>query len=124
MRVNVLRQVVTASLAMMALAGCATMEQPGPEASVDGWVLMDTAYRYEQGLGVERDLPRAFELYRQAARSGLPDAQYQLGLMYELGIGVDADIHEAQYWYQRAIDQGFCPGELRMPADVVTGPVP
>jgi len=122
--VCILKQMAAAGFTVIMLAGCATTEQAGPEASPDGWVLMDEAYRYEQGLGVERDLARAFALYRQAARSGLPDAQYQLGLMYELGIGVDANIHEAQYWYQRAIDQGFCPGELRMPGDLATEPAP
>ncbi len=61
---------------------------------------------------------RAFHWYLQAAEQGHADAQYQVGLMYELGQGVDKDIGEAELWYQRAVDQGYCPGELRDPADI------
>lgn len=106
--------------AAVLLMGCAT--GPSTEADHEGddpLSLMAQAYRYEQGVGVPRDVPKAFRIYREAAEGGLPDAQYQVGLMYELGLGVAADIHEAQYWYQRAIDQGFCPGELKAPADLV-----
>lgn len=107
------------------LPGCAPIttqpEQTSLEARAAGgdpWAMMQLGHRYEQGLGVTADPEQAFGWYRRAADTGLADAQYQIGLMYELGIGVEANIHEAEAWYGRAVGQGFCPSELRDPADI------
>ena len=55
---------------------------------------------YEQGLGVERDMNRAFYLFRWAARKGrIPQAMYNLGLMYMTGGEVwEQDMKEAEQW--------------------------
>ena len=62
---------------------------------------------YENGTGVPRDLARAFELYRVAARVGNnADAQYALARMYFEGRGVLHDYGLAVDWYLRAAEGG------------------
>ncbi len=43
---------------------------------------------YEMGRGVEKDIHRAAELYRQAAQGGMAAAQCNLGVLYREGLGV------------------------------------
>ena len=49
---------------------------------------------YEQGLGTERDLARAFELYSKAARQGEPRARRKLAHWKEVEKQVSADFGE------------------------------
>ncbi len=102
--------------------------EPGPcVAAVLGLLLValpagaDTAARelVRQAWQAQRSgySERALTLYRRAAEQGDPVAQYQLGLMYETGEGVAADADEAEYWYGRAVDQGYCPGEIPDPEE-------
>jgi len=46
---------------------------------------------YEQGIGVERDLPKAAKWFTEAANSGLAAAALRLGKMYWQGEGVKQD---------------------------------
>ncbi|MGO9864330.1 MAG: SEL1-like repeat protein [Terriglobales bacterium] len=46
---------------------------------------------YEQGIGVERDLPKASKWFTEAANSGLAAATLRLGKMYWKGEGVKQD---------------------------------
>ena len=62
-------------------------------------------YFYLEGLGVERDLSKAFEWTKKAAGHGDWDAQYNLASFYEEGIGTQADLDLAKYWYQQAAAQ-------------------
>lgn len=50
---------------------------------------------------------RAVELLRQAADSGDPEAQFELGRLYERGIGVKQDVDRATALYRQAADRGF-----------------
>uniref|UniRef100_UPI0035A02633 tetratricopeptide repeat protein n=1 Tax=Glaesserella sp. TaxID=2094731 RepID=UPI0035A02633 len=54
------------------------------------------AFMYFKGMGVEKDWDKAKALFEQSAAQGLPQAQYQLGLMLFFGknglsYGRDAD---------------------------------
>ena len=88
---------------------------------------------YEQGLGVEKDLKKAAELYDEARSRAVsrpiltpdedittialdrlwyiavykknPQAQYELGRRYETGDGVEKDEVRAAEWYSRAAEQ-------------------
>ena len=40
---------------------------------------------FENGTGVKKDLPLAQQWYERAAKEGLPDAMYELGVWYEDG---------------------------------------
>ena len=62
---------------------------------------------HEYGLGVDRDLAAAADLFRQAAGKGLDRAQYALGKMYRDGRGVDQDAKQAAHWFAQAAEQGM-----------------
>lgn len=65
------------------------------------------AYFYAEGIGVPKDLPKAFLLCSLAAEEGDATAQYRLGKMYETGSGTDADPKLAAQWYRRATEAGY-----------------
>ena len=62
-------------------------------------------YFYLEGLGVEKNLAKAFEWSKRGAEHGDRDAQYNLGCFYEEGTGTDADLGQAKYWYRQAAKQ-------------------
>ena len=52
------------------------------------------------------DYEAAYRLITPLAEGGLPEAQFNLGLMYEKGQGVHQDYAEALKWYRKAAEQG------------------
>lgn len=55
---------------------------------------------YALGLGVEKDLVRAFDWYLRSAMKGHPGAQSGIGWYYEEGLGMPApDLIRAYLWY-------------------------
>jgi TPR repeat protein len=65
-------------------------------------------YMYEMGLGTDKDVPHAVELYRSAANGGFQDAENMLGnLLATASDGLPQDDNEAVVWYRKAADQGF-----------------
>jgi len=61
---------------------------------------------YLRGLGVEKDIPQAVQLFQSAAAKGNGQAEFQLGLMFQKGVGVQQDYAQAMRWYEMAADQG------------------
>ena len=59
-----------------------------------------------KGEGVARDPAAAARWWRAAADQGLPQAQFNLGVLYEQGQGVTVDYVEAAKWYELAAAQG------------------
>ena len=57
----------------------------------------EAAAQYNAGIGFYStgNAPLAVELFRQAAKSGLPEAQYNLAVAYDLGAGVEQDMEKA-----------------------------
>jgi TPR repeat protein len=74
--------------------------------SEDAVALTELAARYQQGRGVKQDLPRAAQLYEQAAKLGNAEAQFNLGNLYLLGEGVPQDDDWAFTYYRAAARQG------------------
>lgn len=62
-------------------------------------------YFYYRGLGVEKDLTRAFDWTRRSAEHGDRDGQYNLATLYENGEGVEKDMDAAKRWYLLAAQQ-------------------
>ena len=62
---------------------------------------------YEAGRGVAQDYEAAVKWYTLAAKQGLADAQYNLGLMYENGRGAPQDHKAAVKWYRLAAERGL-----------------
>jgi uncharacterized protein len=61
---------------------------------------------YHEGLGVERDPPRAAAYFLSAAKKGHPNAQFMMGVAYEVGAGVAVDLMESGYWLTQAAGAG------------------
>ena len=62
--------------------------------------------RYENGLGVSKDMGEAVKWYRKAAEQGNAVAQFNLGRCYAHGEGVNEDMTEAVKWFRAAAEQG------------------
>lgn len=71
-------------------------------------------YLYENGLGVEKDLQHAVDLYVAAGTAGQPDAQFALGEMALAGEGVRQSSETALGWYKLAARQGHARAKLRL----------
>lgn len=65
----------------------------------------------ELGVGGDRDLTRAFELYELSAYRGNAEAMFHLGRMYMRGRGVGQDKSEGFRWMRRAHSAGHKPGK-------------
>lgn len=50
---------------------------------------------------------RTFNSTLKSARIGVPEAQYEVGLMYANGIGVERDFEQALVWIRQAADKGL-----------------
>lgn len=59
-------------------------------------------YFYYEGLGIEKNLEKAFYWTERAAKHGDRDGQNNLAWFYEDGIGVGIDLEQAKYWYKKA----------------------
>ncbi|MCZ7837065.1 tetratricopeptide repeat protein [Atlantibacter hermannii] len=55
---------------------------------------------YRLGMGVPKDMKKAFELYQIAAELGNTDAQVDLGDMYYYGEETFQSYDKANYWYE------------------------
>ena len=58
------------------------------------------------GTGVQKDMPKAVEWFRQSAEQGHVEAEAVLGYHYMQGLGVAQSYAEAARWSQRAADKG------------------
>lgn len=62
---------------------------------------------YEEGQGVEKDVAKAFEIYKRCANLGSELAMSCLGDMYENGVAVGQNYCVALCWYNKALDAGY-----------------
>src|SRR3989337_314459 len=67
------------------------------------------------------DYETAYRLIKPLAEQGLPEAQFNLGLMYDKGQGVPKDYAEAVKWYRKAAEQGFAEGQYNLGKIYYTG---
>ena len=63
-------------------------------------------YCYEYGIGVKKDVNKAFIHYQKSAEMNNPNGIYQVGYCYYLGIGVEIDMHKAFMYYLRSAKAG------------------
>lgn len=67
----------------------------------------DLAAIYTAGHGgVKQDFARAALWFKESAAQGVPNAQYNLGVLYHKGYGVDQDLDKALQLYRAASFQG------------------
>ncbi len=75
-----------------------------PAGAEDASVWFNKAVQYDlNGTG---DTTLAFAWYRRAADAGMPEAEFNVGVMLDSGRGVRADLAEAAIWYARAATHG------------------
>lgn len=68
----------------------------------------------EQGLGIERDIDAATELYRKAAQVGEMYGQYNLALMHMGRSDHPKDLQKAAKWMAKAAAQHYAPAQSRL----------
>ena len=67
-----------------------------------GKATYNLANLYYHGTKVPKDLPRASQLYHEAALKGHSEAQFTYAYMLEHGLGLPVDIRKAKQWYKEA----------------------
>lgn len=60
---------------------------------------------YLHGEYVEKDEQRAFQLFLVAAKMGVHEAMFTLGVLCEKGLGIVESPEQALFWYKRAAQQ-------------------
>ena len=63
-------------------------------------------FYYHGGLGLQKDMQRAVELYTEAAQLGSIEALFSIGSAYDLGKGAQQDKAKAAEFYRKAAMQG------------------
>ena len=87
------------------------MSKPGFSALIGVWLCLAAAvakadlYKANEALAA-KDLPRAFELYRELAQIGQPDSQGNLAIMYSNGEGVPRNNLLGYAWATIARENG------------------
>lgn len=79
---------------------------------------------YKCGIGVEQDHAVSVKWFRQAAKQGEADAQFNLGRLYASEVdgaykrarAAPANDVEALQWYQRSAEQGHTQAQVRLGA--------
>ena len=85
----------------LALVCLAASARPAPAADPSAWFAQ--AVRLDLG---SEGAAQAFALYRRAAEAGLPEAEFNVGVMLDSGRGTATDVAQAATWYARAAMHG------------------
>ncbi len=78
-------------------------------------------YYYEKGVGLDKDIDKAIELYSLSANQGNSDAQLVLALYYENGDSVPKDIDKAIELFTLSANQGNSDAQLVLAFHYETG---
>jgi TPR repeat protein len=68
--------------------------------------VIEMAKNYYWGRSVERNYPKAFQLFLKSAKAGNAESSRYLGLIYLSGNGVPKDLKESIKWFERASSLG------------------
>src|SRR5436309_302090 len=72
----------------------------------DKYAMNYLATYYENGVGTEKDLKKAFYWYQKAAENGNEGAMHNLAVCYSNGKGTEKNLEKAFGWYQKAAENG------------------
>ncbi len=61
---------------------------------------------YENGNGVEKNIPEAISWYKKQSENNI-EAQFKLASLYENGDGIEKNIPEALNWYKKVAEQTY-----------------
>ncbi|RIB05840.1 kinase-like domain-containing protein [Gigaspora rosea] len=68
------------------------------------------ANNYQNGIGIEKDECKTFELYLKADEMGNTEGTFNVGICYYYGIGVERDFRKAFVYYQKSAEMGDAAG--------------
>ena len=99
---------------------CAFCRTPNPDSDGDKLALVQARVEkkdpeainvlaqkyYHGGLGLQKDMRRAVELWIEAAELGSIEALYNLGVVYELGEGAEQDQAKGTEFFEKAALHG------------------
>ena len=71
------------------------------------WAAFKLAFRYIRGIGVGKDLGKAFLYIERAAKKGFPPAMYWAGRFLRNGWGVPKNLALGDYWMKQAAGSGY-----------------
>jgi TPR repeat protein len=72
---------------------------------------------YRDGIRVKKNVPRAADLFLQAANEGNTLAQVALGELYSTtGEGIETNYSEALQWFKKAANKGYEPAYFKLGA--------
>lgn len=74
-------------------------------------VQLKIGWMYHLGRGVDKNIQKAVEWYRKAAKQGNSFAQVNLGILHANGDGVEKDYGEAVKWYRKAVEKWNADGQ-------------
>ena len=69
---------------------------------------------YDEGVLVNKDAKRAFQLMEKAANKKLASAQFNLGVMFANGHGTPLDSSKAVRWYEKAARQNYALAQFNL----------
>ncbi|GBC47663.2 kinase-like domain-containing protein [Rhizophagus irregularis DAOM 181602=DAOM 197198] len=75
---------------------------------------LEAGYSYENGIGIEKDLKKAFYWYEKAANNGNIIAKHNLGDCYLNGNGVKKDHNKAFELFKQSANGGYSSGILML----------
>lgn len=82
----------------------------------------DMAALYTSGqAGVTQNYERAIDWFKLAARQGIANAAYNLGVMYQQGMGTAQDMDLALNWYRRAAQLGHAEAQYNLGIAYIEG---
>lgn len=67
-----------------------------------------------RGLGVKKDIPKAFAFMKQAADQGHTEALGGVGYFYAQGLSVKKDLTEAAAWFRKGAEKGGAKAQLNL----------
>jgi TPR repeat protein len=86
------------------------------------WAMCMLAQRYDCGVGVKQSYSKAIELFEMAAKRGIANAQYNLGVCYHQGIsGVTQSSKRAFEYFTLAAEQGHADAQFNLGIMYATG---
>ncbi|MDE0717498.1 MAG: bifunctional trypsin-like peptidase domain-containing/SEL1-like repeat protein [Rhodospirillaceae bacterium] len=81
------------------------------------WAAFKLAFRYIRGIGVGKDLEKAFRYIERAAKKGFPPAMYWAGRFLRNGWGVPKTPALGDYWMRQAAGSGYAVAETDLKRD-------
>lgn len=75
--------------------------------NAEGWSScgrFETAECYLKGIGVAKDVNKAYNMFLELANEGYGDAQFKMAYMYGSGIEFESNPEQAVYWANQAVN--------------------